>query len=62
MKNFQCDCNIDKFSPKSEEIKQYSKTSFFLLLFGISMVPKQIDYKCKVCDKIYETLTKEEIK
>lgn len=57
-----CSCGTDRTSLDAEEIRQYSKWSIFLLLFGVSAVPNSLEYKCKKCGQVFDRLNEEELK
>lgn len=57
-----CNCNTDRTSPNSEEIRKYSKLSIFLLLFGVSAVPISLEFKCKKCGQVFDKLNEEELR
>ncbi|HMV76945.1 MAG TPA: hypothetical protein PL048_09155 [Leptospiraceae bacterium] len=57
-----CKCGTTRQSPDAEEIAKYSKTAIFLILFGISAKPISVDFKCRKCGKIIDSLSSEELK
>lgn len=57
-----CSCKTERKSADAEETIKYSSWSMFLLLFGISAVPESVEYKCRKCGKVFDWLSKEELR
>ncbi|PJZ69751.1 hypothetical protein CH373_11075 [Leptospira perolatii] len=54
-------CGIQRTSPFSREVKSYSKSAWFLILFGISSKPTEVRFQCTKCGKFYDRLSPEEL-
>ena len=57
-----CPCGTDRTPPNAEELRQFTKMSMFLLLFGVSAVPSSLEFKCKKCGQIFDRLNADELK
>ncbi|EQA44325.1 hypothetical protein LEP1GSC050_3853 [Leptospira broomii serovar Hurstbridge str. 5399] len=44
-----------------KELKTYSKSAWFLILFGISSKPKEVSFQCTKCGEIFDKLSPQEL-
>jgi len=61
---FKCryNCGITRQSLQAEEIVKYSSFAWMGILFGISYKPLSVDFKCKKCGEVFDSMTPEELK
>lgn len=57
----KCTCGVN-IEDENVEIKMdYTLMGWFWWSMGATAIPKEITFRCKCCDKIFETLTDKEI-
>ncbi|WP_010571940.1 hypothetical protein [Leptospira broomii] len=54
-------CGTTRNSPLVKELKTYSKSAWFLILFGISSKPKEVSFQCTKCGEIFDKLSPQEL-
>ena len=52
-----CACGHDKHHPMVSAEPLYSGIGWAAILTGISWEPKSVSYKCRVCDKVVDTVS-----
>jgi hypothetical protein len=57
-----CKCGTDRRSPDAEPIVKYSAMGMFKLLWGITTIPQSVDFKCKKCQRVFDSLSPTELK
>jgi len=57
-----CPCGNDRKSHDVIETPEYSGWSIFLISMGISAKPIKVEYTCKKCKKMFDTLSTDELK
>lgn len=56
-----CNCGNSVESEETEISISYSVIGWFWWSMGTTAIPKQIIFRCKKCDSIFETLTDKEL-
>ncbi|MCB1177419.1 MAG: hypothetical protein KDK36_07565 [Leptospiraceae bacterium] len=56
-----CKCGTDKTSPDAEPIVKYTVMGMLKLIWGITTIPKSVEYRCRKCGRVFDSLSTHEL-